>query len=336
MPQLGLGTCKPGGSNDLGVTQEEGRARLVRAVLEAMRSGYRLLDTTLSSGTEAHVMEGVRQSGVARSEVFVATKLVQSAHRSDDGVRRSLEESLANLGTDFVDLYMIHNPRAGRILRVWPLLTELRDQGHIRALGVSNFGVEQLESMRLAGLELPEVNQVEVHCWRQWPELVEYHRRHDIVTMCMVPLSRGEMLNRTDLTVLAHGLGRPEASVAIRWALQKGFVAIPRSVRPERIRLNAAVDFELTQEMMARIERLDEDHVVARLAATGAALPWEHIADSVPDKSAWDPRYLRQAQAAAKRERKKAERARRALAKQEEQMRARAAVAAQRRARQEE
>merc|ERR1719491_708781 len=122
---------------------------------------------------------------------------------------------------------MIHNPRAGRIVQVWEVLQGLKKQGLVRVLGVSNFGVEQLEGMRTAGLELPEVNQVEVHCWRQMKRLTEYHREHGIATMCMTPLAKGGMLGKTDVAEIAKELGRTEPQIALRWCLQKGYIAIP-------------------------------------------------------------------------------------------------------------
>ncbi|CAK0878758.1 unnamed protein product, partial [Prorocentrum cordatum] len=328
LPPLGLGTGKPS-MIEPGVGEAEGRERLVGAVAAAVGSGYRLVDAALYARTEADVVAGVRHAGVDRSEVVVATKLLQSAHRSDDAVRRSVADSLQNLGANSIDLYFVHNPRAGRIRQVWPLLTELRKQGLVRALGVSNFGVQQLEGMRLAGLELPEINQVEVHCWRQMPELLEYHRQHGIATMCMSPLAKGQMFNRTDLASIAEELGQPEASVAIRWAQQLGLVPIPRSLREQHIVANAATGFSLSADHI----RLDSGYVASRGATPAHALPWELVADSVPDKALWDESKKRKAEKAARKAKQKVEWAKQALAKREQQMRAREAVAAERRLR---
>lgn len=333
MPHLGLGTGKPGGSREPDLSEEEGRRRLIGAVAAALRCGYRLIDTALFSRTEPEIAAGIVAAGVDRSEVFIATKLLQMAHVSEDAVRASLAESLRNLNTDFVDLYLIHSPRAGRIRQVWPVLLALRERGLVRALGVSNFGVEQLEGMRLAGLELPEVNQVEVHCWRQMPELVEYHRKHHIATMCMCPLARGEMFNKTDLARIAEETSRTEAEVAIRWALQQGYVPIPRSVRPERIAANAAEGFELSAAHLARISRLDTGYMAARSASPCQSLPWALLADSAPDKALWDDSKRRKAEAAARHVEKTAARQRRARATLEAQLRQREEIAADRRQR---
>lgn len=197
-------------------------------------------------------------------------------------MRVSLDQSLRNLGTDYVDLYLVHNPRAGRLRQVWASLLELRDAGKIRCLGVSNFGVCQLEGMRAAVLELPEVNQIEVHCWRQLPEVVEYHRRHGIATMCLAPMARGKMFGKSDLAQLATELGKTKAQVAIRWSLQKGYVPIPFSSKLQRIRENAADGFDLSEGHMSRIAALDTGFMSCRGCSPNHTIPWELVADGFP------------------------------------------------------
>lgn len=278
MPQMGLG----GGSLD-GMPGRD-------AVTAALLAGYRLIDTALFYGNERDIAAGVRQAGFARSDIFLCTKLLQKAHASSAQVQRSIQESLRNLGTNYVDLFLIHNPRAGRIRQVWPQLLQMRDAGLIRVVGVSNFGVGQLEGMRDAGLEMPEVNQVEVHCWRQMPELVEYHMKHGIATMCMAPLARGQLFGQTDLRSLAQEIGRTEAEVSVRWCLQSGFIPIPKSINPERIVLNTADGFDLTETHMARIRRLDCGYMSCKVASPCHALPWERVSDSIPDPSVWGGR----------------------------------------------
>lgn len=275
MPQMGLG----GG----GLEGTDGQ----EAVAAALRAGYRLIDTALFYRTERDIAAGIKLAGLRRSDVFIATKLLQKAHANDDQVRTSLKESLSNLGTNYVDLYMIHNPRAGRIKAVWKLLLQLRDEGLIRSVGVSNFGVGQLEGLRLAGLELPEVNQIEVHPWRQLPEVIEYHQRHGIATMCMAPLARGRMFGRSPLAALASSIGRSEAAVAIRWSLQKGFIPIPKSINPDRILSNAADGFDLTVEQMQEIRKLDSGFLSCTKASPCHELAWEMVADSIPPPETW-------------------------------------------------
>lgn len=275
MPQLGLG----GG----GLEGAEGRD----AVAAALRAGYRLIDTALYYNTEHDIAAGIKLAGLSRSDVFIATKVLQKAHASEQQVRASLRESLRNLGTDFVDLYLIHNPRAGRIKEVWSLLLRLREEGLARAVGVSNFGVGQLEGIRSAGLEMPEVNQIEVHCWRQLPEVVEYHRCHSIATMCMAPLARCRMFGRSDLGAIARQLGRTEAEVAIRWLLQKGYIPIPKSINPERIEENTASGFDLPEGIMARIEKLDSGYMSCTMASPCHELAWELVAEDIPHPDTW-------------------------------------------------
>eukprot|EP00929_Paragymnodinium_shiwhaense_P057056 TRINITY_DN28556_c0_g1_i1.p1 TRINITY_DN28556_c0_g1~~TRINITY_DN28556_c0_g1_i1.p1 ORF type:complete len:437 (-),score=94.94 TRINITY_DN28556_c0_g1_i1:200-1510(-) len=280
MPQMGLG----GG----GLEGNEGRD----AVCAALQAGYRLIDTALFYNTEKDIAAGIKLAGLSRADVFISTKLLQKAHKTPEQVRASLMESLKNLGTNYVDLYLVHNPRAGKIKTVWKQLLELREQGLIRALGVSNFGPQQLEGMRLAGLEMPEVNQIEVHPWRQLPETVAYHEKHGIATMCMAPLARGQMFGRTDLAAIARDMGRTEAEVVVRWCLQKGYIPIPKSIQPERIVLNAANGFDLSEKVMARIAKLDTNYMSCKVASPCCDLEWELLADDIPDPSLWGGRKV--------------------------------------------
>ncbi|CAE7438296.1 unnamed protein product [Symbiodinium natans] len=275
MPQLGLGSG--------GLEGREGR----EAIAAALRAGYRLIDTALYYRTEKEIAAGIRLAGLSRSEVFISTKVLQKAHASNAQVRESLKESLKNLGSNYVDLYLIHNPRAGRIKEVWALLLQLRDEGLARAVGVSNFGIAQLEGLREAGLELPEVNQIEVHCWRQLPEVTAYHERHGIATMTMAPLARGRMFGHSDLAKMAEELGRSEAELAIRWSLQKGFVPIPKSINSRRILQNMADGFDLNQRQMDRIAQLDSGYMSCTMASPCHELAWELVADSIPHPDAW-------------------------------------------------
>jgi len=214
-------------------------------------------------------------------------EVLQKAHKSNDDVVASLKESLKNLRTDYVDLYLIHNPRAGRIKEIWSLLLQLREQGLVRAVGVSNFGVGQLEGIREAGLELPEVNQIEVHCWRQLPSVVEYHRRHGIATMCMAPLARCRMMGWSDLAQIAKDKGRSEAEIAIRWSLQCGYIPIPKSIQPARITENSACGFDLSDQDMERIAQLDTGFMSCTMASPCHEMAWDLVSDSIPHPDTW-------------------------------------------------
>lgn len=273
MPQMGLGGGMTSG--------DQCRQAIAAALLE----GYRLIDTAVSYGTEQDIAAGIRLAGLKRSDVFISTKLLQKSHKSDQEVRASLQTSLKNLGTDYVDLYLIHNPRAGRIMHVWPLLLEMRNQGLIRSVGVSNFGIGQLEGIRQAGLEMPEVNQIEIHPWRQLPEVVEYHKKHSIATMCMAPLARCQMFGQSGLASIAREIGRTEAEVAIRWSLQNGFIPIPKSICPDRVQLNAATGFDLSHKQMSKIAKLDCGYMSCRGSSPCCELAWKLVANKIPDQS---------------------------------------------------
>merc|ERR1712062_63041 len=132
-----------------------------------------------------------------------------------------------------------------------------------------------------------EVNQIEVHPWRQMSEVVAYHNRHGIATMCMAPLARGRMFGKTALLQIARRFGRTEAEVAIRWSLQKGFIPIPKSINPKRILENAAGGFELSEQDMRLISSLDSGYMSCTMASPCHELPWEIVADSIPDPSVW-------------------------------------------------
>jgi len=157
----------------------------------------------------------------------------------------------------------------------------------MRVVGVSNFGVQQLEGIRKAGLELPEVNQIEVHCWRQLPEVVAYHRQHGIATMCMAPLARTRMFGRSDLAALAQELGRSEAELAIRWSLQMNYIPIPKSINPDRILVNMADGFDLSDQHMTRISKLDTGYLSCTMASPCHELAWDLVAESIPHPDTW-------------------------------------------------
>lgn len=273
MPQMGLG-----GGMSPGTESRE-------AIAAALLMGYRLIDTAVSYGTEQDIAAAIRSVGLKRNDVFISTKLLQKSHKSEQEVRASLMLSLKNLGTDYVDLYLIHNPRAGRILQVWPVLLEMRDQGLIRTLGVSNFGVGQLEGIHQAGFEMPEVNQIEIHPWRQLPEVVEYHKKHSIATMCMAPLARCQMFGQTGLSKIAKEIGRTEAEVAIRWSLQQGYIPIPKSSHSDRIELNAATGFDLSHKHVDKIAKLDCGFMSCRGSSPCCELAWKLVANKIPDQS---------------------------------------------------
>ena len=190
MPRFGLGTW-----------QSHRGGECQRAVAEALRAGYRLIDTAQVYGNEADVGQALQEAEVKRNEVFVVTKLSSRDHGGSHPAA-ALKASLSRLKLDYVDLFLIHSPRGGFLLETWDSLVELRNAGLARAIGVSNFGAEQLRSLQQAGRELPEVNQIELHCFWQQKETERLCSDLGIAVMAYSPLARGSLFGSTGLAQL--------------------------------------------------------------------------------------------------------------------------------------
>lgn len=241
MPVLGLGTWQATGPD------------CYRAVRHALSVGYRHIDTATMYRNEADVGRAVRDSGVGREEVFITTKLPpQRAGRE----RRTLEASLDALGTDHVDLWLIHWPPGRSGVDVWERLLEARREGLARAVGVSNYDTAQIDALVAATGEAPAVNQVPWSPSDHDPALLAEHRDRGVVVEGYSPF-KGTDLHHPVLTEIAATHGRTAAQVVLRWHLQHGIVAIPKSVTPERIESNLDVfDFALSEREVARIDRM--------------------------------------------------------------------------------
>ena len=248
MPQLGFGVFL--------VPPDE----VVEPVRTALDAGYRLIDTATLYGNEEGVGRAIAGSGVPRDELFVTTK-VWNSDQGYDRTLRAFDNSIKLLGLDVVDLYLIHWPQPARDLYVdtWRALEQLYADGRARAIGVSNFTPEHLDRVLAEGTVVPAVNQVELHPGFPQVELREMHARHGIATEAWSPLGRGQgLLERPEVTAIAAAHGRTPAQVVLRWHLQLGVVAIPKSVRAERIRENLDVfGFELTADEMAVLSSLE-------------------------------------------------------------------------------
>jgi 2,5-diketo-D-gluconate reductase A len=248
IPALGLGTYSLRG--------DEG----IRSLLAAIGTGYRLLDTALNYENEREVGEAVRQSGLDREELFVTTKL-PGRHHGYEETLASFEESRANLGLDYVDLYLIHwpLPRVGKYVDSWRAMIELRDQGLVRSIGVSNFLPEHLDRLVTETGVVPSVNQVELHPRFPQAEQREYHDAHGIVTESWSPLGKGsDLLEQDAVRQVAEAHGVTPAQAVLRWHIDVGALPIPKSGDPERQAQNLDVfGFELSTDEVLAISALE-------------------------------------------------------------------------------
>lgn len=230
-----------------------------RAVTEAIGCGYRSIDTAAMYGNEAGVGRAVQASPVARSELFVTTK-VWNDDQGYDATMRAFEMSLTTLGLDYLDLYLIHWPLAkeGKFVDTFRALQRLKADGSVRSIGVSNFTRAHIEELIDATGEAPVVNQIELHPRMAQNELREFHASAGIVTEAWGPLGQGSTLDIPEITSIAEAVDRTPAQVVLRWHLQRETVVIPKSATPARIAANFEVfGFELTDDQMAQIDALD-------------------------------------------------------------------------------
>ncbi|MFF0479337.1 aldo/keto reductase [Streptomyces sp. NPDC004284] len=247
IPQLGFGVFQ--------VPDDETTA----AVSAALEAGYRSIDTAAIYGNETGVGRALAASGLPREELFVTTKL-WNADQGYDATLRAFDASLAKLGLEQIDLYLIHWPTPARDLYLdsWRAVERLASEGRIRAAGVSNFQPAHLRRLLDNGRLMPAVNQVELHPGLQQSELRAFHAEHGIATEAWSPLAQGAVLDDPAITAIAARTGKSAAQVVLRWHLQLGNIVIPKSVTPARIRQNLDVfDFRLTDEDMAAIAATD-------------------------------------------------------------------------------
>jgi len=241
-----------------GVFQIPDAEECERSVSEALRVGYRLIDTAASYGNEAAVGNAIKQAGVAREEVFVTTKLwIQDA--GYERAKAAFERSLQRLGLEYLDLYLIHQP-VGDVYGSWRAMEELYREGRIRAIGVSNFPPERIMDLIVYNQVVPAVNQIECHPFNQHIETQQFLQDNQVQIESWGPLARGSdnIFENEVLRSIAGKYQKTVAQVILRWLTQRGVVAIPKSVRPERIAENFNVfDFELRPEDIEAIGTLD-------------------------------------------------------------------------------
>jgi diketogulonate reductase-like aldo/keto reductase len=242
----------------LGVWQTAVGVETCTAVRAAIEVGYRLVDTARLYQNEADVGAGIRESGIRRDRIFVTTK-VWNSDQGYEQTLRACDRSLAQLGLEQVDLYLVHWPAPGR-RDTWRAMERLLADGKARAIGVSNYTIRHLNELLADCRTPPAVNQIEFSPFLHQRELLDHCRAHRVQVEAYAPLVRGQQMSHPVLARTARKHGRSPAQVLIRWGLQHGLSTIPKSARPERIRENADVfGFVLDAEDMAALDRLDED-----------------------------------------------------------------------------
>jgi 2,5-diketo-D-gluconate reductase A len=249
IPQIGLGVWQ---------VPDDVATPSVRTALE---NGYRHIDTAAAYRNERGVGEGLRASGVDRKEVFLTTKL-WNEDQGFDAALKAFDRSLKALGTDYIDLYLIHwpSPRRNLYLESWKAFVRLKEEGRARSIGVSNFNPDHLGRIIGETGVVPVINQVELHPDFQQKPLRAVHDKHDIRTESWSPLGQGQLLADPVVGNVARKRGKTPAQVIIRWHLQNGLVVIPKSVTPSRIAENFKVfDFELDDADLTALDALDSD-----------------------------------------------------------------------------
>ena len=248
MPQLGFGVFQV---PDLAVCEQ--------AVSAALETGYRLIATAAAYANEEAVGAAIAKSPVAREDIFVTSKLWVD-HFTYEKAKQGIDDSLRKLGLDYLDLYLLHQPY-GDVAGAWRALEEAQQAGKIRSIGVSNFAPDQLINLELMSNVKPAVNQIEVSPWYQEKDEVNFAQSQDVQVEAWAPFAEGQHGIFTDPTIAAIGekYGKTNGQVILRWLLQRGIVAIPKSVHKERMEENFDVfDFELSDEDMATMAGLDK------------------------------------------------------------------------------
>ncbi|WP_433870450.1 aldo/keto reductase [Saccharopolyspora sp. CA-218241] len=233
---------------------------VVEPVAAALRAGYRSIDTASAYGNEEGVGRAIAESGIPRDELFITTKLWND-DQGYDSTLRAFDASIGKLGLDYVDLYLIHwpTPAADKFVETWKAFERLHADGRIKSIGVSNFQIPHLRRLFEETDVVPALNQVELHPRFQQRDLRAFHAEHDIVTEAWSPLGRNSgLFDDPLLTSLAEKYDKTPAQIMLRWHVQLGNVAIPKSATPERIAKNIEVfDFELADDDVKGIEALE-------------------------------------------------------------------------------
>ena len=248
MPYLGIGTYN---------IDDDDAARVVS---NALKAGYRQIDTAAFYDNEKGVGRAIRESGVPRKNIFVTTK-VWNSDQGFDSTLRAFDASMQRLQTEILDLYLIHWPNQGKYKDTWKALERLYREKRVRAIGVSNFLKHHLEDL-ISGAEIrPMVNQLEFHPYLVQPDLLGFCRQQNIQPEAWAPLMKGRIGEVPLLNSLGEKYGKTPFQLVLRWNLQKGVVTIPKSVQPQRMLSNGDIfDFEISADDMAQIDGLDKSY----------------------------------------------------------------------------
>ena len=250
MPRFGIGFFKVAENTD-------------KVVQAAISNDYRLFDAAKLYGNEAEIGLALKNSGLKREEYFVVTKLWITDHGYEEA-KAAFKESLTNLGLTYVDLYLIHSPSGGKIFDTWKAFSEMKKSGLIRSIGVSNFNIHHLDKLKgfceQEGLPLPSVNQIELNPWLQQRKVVDYCKSLGIEIMGYSPLAKSAKFNKCPvLEEMSARVKKTQAQILLCWAMQKGFITIPKSSSPERVKENADIfDIELNDGDMTSLDSLEE------------------------------------------------------------------------------
>lgn len=248
IPQLGYGVWQIG--ND----------EAISAVSEALKVGYRHIDTAAIYGNEEGTGKAINESGIARSDIYLTTKL-WNKEQGFESTLKAFDESLRKLGTEYVDLYLIHWPLPSKdlFMETWRAFIKIKEEGRAKSIGVSNFRTADLERILKESDVVPVLNQIELHPQFQQDELRLFHSKHNIATEAWSPLGQGTILENTTLKTIAEKHGKSVAQIILRWHIETGNIVIPKSVTPARIKENFEVfDFSLNGTDHDAITKLDK------------------------------------------------------------------------------
>ena len=252
MPYIGFGVFKLGDGDET-----------TNAVKVALQTGYRAIDTASYYGNEVSVGRAIKESGLPREDLFITSK-VWNDEQGYNATLMAFERSLERLGTDYLDLYLIHWPVPGKYTETWQALEKLYHEGKVCAIGVSNFEPHHLEAISRVSTVKPVINQVEFHPELIQGEIRDYCRSKGIQVEAWSPLKRGQVLSNPDIKKISERYGKTPAQVVLRWCLQHDIVLNVKSSHEERIRENADLfNFELTKEEMIAIDSLHADNRIA-------------------------------------------------------------------------